>query len=292
MSEPEKTSDITNTNQVEPTRKPRLLAPTRSRIIWSFIFAILTIPVAAGLIMGIVNIFPQLLMALFAVVFVAVAVPLKIFNNALVSIVFLFIVWWFCVYALINWIKKLFTTGRKGIFIFIAIVLVFGAAYIAGSLLPSTCGPTSSGCDEIRSLPKILKDKKIVFDKNANIEFDPISDSKDGTLGILDVDYTDPKIWPKTIVDPTSQKRGYLADREYIIVKAVYRHKCAICIDSSDYGYIVVQDSKGNRFISFLDENLIISATSTSSTPWDEQIPSYLKDIKNIKKEAQLEDIK
>lgn len=145
----------------------------------------------------------------------------------------------------------------------------------------SSCGVEKKGCDELRALPKVLQNKKIVFSKDINIEFDPYESWKEavesGTVGFLD---TDSGKLSNEFVDPALQKRGYVAEREYKIVRAVYHYNCSYCIDSSDNAYVVLQDSAGNRFTALLDD---LSDIPGRDIPWDEQLP-FLLDKRNADK--------
>ncbi|OGZ41908.1 MAG: hypothetical protein A2W41_02850 [Candidatus Ryanbacteria bacterium RIFCSPHIGHO2_01_45_13] len=145
----------------------------------------------------------------------------------------------------------------------------------------SFCGVEKKGCDELRVLPKVLQNKKIIFSKGINIKFDPYESLKEvaesGTVGFLD---TDSWKLSNEFVDPASQKRGYVAEREYKTVRAVYHYNCSYCIDSSDYAYIVLEDSAGNRFTALLND---ISDIPGRDIPWDEQLP-FLLDKRNADK--------
>ena len=139
-----------------------------------------------------------------------------------------------------------------------------------------SCGSSKSGCNEIRPLPTVLQNKKIVFGTTTNVEFDPFKKHEDfsdiDTLGFLD---TNPHEFDGNFVDPLLRKRGNLAEREYTIARAVYHYNCSYCIDSSDYAYIVLEDVKGNRFISLLND-LDLSNTPGKDIPWNQQLPYAL----------------
>lgn len=139
-----------------------------------------------------------------------------------------------------------------------------------------SCNSSKSGCYELRPLPKVLQGKKIVFNSNTNVEFDPFKTRDDFSdldiLGFLD---TNPHEFDGNLVDPVLRERGNLAEREYCIIRAVYHYNCSYCIDSSDYAYIVLEDSKGNRFSSLLND-MDSSVSPARDIPWDEQFPYAL----------------
>ena len=151
------------------------------------------------------------------------------------------------------------------------------AGFLITTHLKYSCSSWKSGCDELRPLPKVLQNKKIIFGQNTNIEFDPYQGVREtselDTEGFLGVSVN--KLPWKDVVDPKLKKTGYLAEREYKIIRAVYHYNCSYCIDSSDYAYIVLEDSKGNRFISFLDE-YDSSVSPAKDIPWDDQLPYAL----------------
>lgn len=143
--------------------------------------------------------------------------------------------------------------------------------------LANSCTSVKSGCDELRPIPKILQNKKIIFNEDTSIQFDPryrpeISFTDLDILGSLD---TNQRRSPQdTIVDPKLGERGYLSEREYRIIRAVYHYNCSYCIDSSDYAYIVLEDSKGNRFSSLLEYDYWNPSMETARTlQWDERVP-------------------
>lgn len=134
----------------------------------------------------------------------------------------------------------------------------------------------SGGCNELRPLPHVLQGKKIVFNQTTNIEFDPFHRHEDfSDLDVLGFLNTNSWKFEENFVNPTLGKRGNLGDREYKIVRAVYHHNCALCIDSSDYAYVVLEDSKGNRFESFLDDT-DATVVPSRNIPWDNQVPFEL----------------
>lgn len=151
------------------------------------------------------------------------------------------------------------------------------AGFVVNFSLPTSCSSGKSGCDELRPLPKILENKKIVFNGDTSIQFDPRRRSEIGltdldVLGSLNTNRLD--VTSGDIVDPSLGQRGYLLEREYKIVRAVYHYNCSYCVDSSDYAYIVLEDLKGNRFSSLLDHDYWNSSMETARTlQWDERIP-------------------
>lgn len=169
-------------------------------------------------------------------------------------------------------------------------------SFIVNYRLIHSCDDLKSGCDEIRPIPKPLQNKKIIFNQNVNIKFDPfenksqINSAELDTLGFIETDQF--PFGHKNIVDPSSDKRGYLKEREYKIIRAVYHYNCSYCIDSSDYSYIVLENLNRDRFISMLGD-MDFSVTPGKDIPWDERLPSYLgkdKDGNEIA-DARLEDI-
>lgn len=164
---------------------------------------------------------------------------------------------------------------------------------IVRSNLKDNCNK-SPDCDELRPIPKILQNKKIVFNKNTKIEFDPLNEIKLPELDILGFLDTGRLVDGEKVnfTDPALRMSGNLEEREYKIVRAVYSYKCNLCIDSSDIAYIVVEDSKGNRFMVFLDE-YDSSVSPGRSLSWDEYIPYFLGKDSEGKEilEAKLENI-
>jgi len=149
------------------------------------------------------------------------------------------------------------------------------ANFLVNFSLVTSCASGNSGCDEPRPLPNILQNKKIVFNENTSLQFDPQSGSEIGLtdldiLGSLDTSHA--SSFQENIVDPNLGERGYLSEKEYKIIRAVYHYNCSYCIDSGDYAYIVLEDSRGNRFSSLLDD-LDFSTNPARDVPWDEQIP-------------------
>ncbi len=141
--------------------------------------------------------------------------------------------------------------------------------------LSNSCASGKSGCDELRPLPKILQNKKIIFNEDTSIRFDPryrpeLKMEDLDVLGSFNTNHLD--FSRDSTVDPSLGERGYLAEREYKIVRAVYHYNCSYCVDSSDYAYIVLEDSKGNRFSSLLDD-LDFSTEPARRVPWDERVP-------------------
>ena len=140
--------------------------------------------------------------------------------------------------------------------------------------LKEYCPPNnSSNCEELRPLPAILKNKKIVMATSTYVEFSPY-EVKYRQMSDIDVDgYINLSTYKSPgnhIVSPAEEKTGYLQDRYYSIVRAVYSYRCSYCFDSDDFGYLVLEDSSGYRFMAFFDD----FATSTrSDIPWDEQVP-------------------
>jgi hypothetical protein len=160
--------------------------------------------------------------------------------------------------------------------------------FIVSFSLKNSCIFGKSGCDELRPLPKPLQNKKIVFSKNTEVKYDPYQDSyRDNTeldlLGFIDAELYRVGNYVN-FVNPILKKEGDLEEREYKIVRAVYHYNCSICIDSSDYSYIVLEDSKGNRFTALLNDE-DISVTPWKKLPWDENLPYFMgkdKDGKEI----------
>lgn len=149
--------------------------------------------------------------------------------------------------------------------------------YLVNFSLSISCASGKSGCDELRPLPKILQNKKIIFNKDTSIQFDPRYRPEIGLnnldiLGSLDASPRSP--FPEDIVDPNLGKRGYLTEKEYKIIRAVYHYNCSYCIDSSDYAYVVLGDSNGNRFSSLLAHDYWNPSMEIARTlQWDERVP-------------------
>ncbi|MCC6323948.1 hypothetical protein IT400_04125 [Candidatus Nomurabacteria bacterium] len=149
--------------------------------------------------------------------------------------------------------------------------------FLVKNFLPSSCNGKKD-CDELRVLPKVLQGKKIVFNPDTNVFFEPFSRNAEvnishlDTIGFLDTSNFDPNA---DLVDPTLNHRGSLKDREYIIIRSVYHYKCTYCIDSSDYSFIVLEDSNGNRFVSLLNR-YDSSVDPGRLLSWDEYLPFYL----------------
>lgn len=151
------------------------------------------------------------------------------------------------------------------------------ADFVVNLALSNSCSSGKSGCDELRSLPKILQNKKIIFNEDTSIQFDPryrpeIKMEDLDILGSLD---TNPhRSTQDNIVDPNLGERGYLSEREYKIIRAVYHYNCSYCVDSSDYAYVVLEDSNGNRFSSLLVHDYWNPSMDTARTlQWDERVP-------------------
>ncbi len=146
-------------------------------------------------------------------------------------------------------------------------------------------------CDEIRVLPKELQGKKIVFSPDAIIFFDPFNNNSEISLSELDsrgfLDTENFKQNGYEIIDPTLEKRGYLKNREYKIIRAVYHYNCSYCVDSSDYSFIIIEDVNGNRFTSLLNDS-DISTNPWRDKSWDEYLPYYLNAYKNEETKASL----
>lgn len=168
-------------------------------------------------------------------------------------------------------------------------------SFIVNHSLTNNCNNKNS-CDELRPLPKILQNKKIVFNKNVNIKFDPyeninnIGFSELDILGFID---TEPVFNGEVnFVDPTLGRPGFLEEREYKIVRAVYSYKCSYCIDSDDLAYLVLEDSKENRFMVFF-QTYDSSVTPVRNFLWDEYLPYFLSKDSDGKKtlDARLEDV-
>jgi hypothetical protein len=154
-------------------------------------------------------------------------------------------------------------------------------AIIVNLNLSNSCQSRSS-CNEIRPLPKPLQGKKIVFNDNTNIEFDPfgresqIDGSQMDLIGYID---TELNTTQPDEVGPLFGKRGFLKEREYKIIRAVYKYKCFYCIDSDNLAYIVLEDSKGNRFLTLL-RDIDLSVNPGRNLLWDEYLPYFIgKDI-------------
>ena len=148
------------------------------------------------------------------------------------------------------------------------------ADFFVNLTLSNSCVSGKSGCDELRPLPKILQNKKIVFNEDTSIQFDPRYRPEIGLtdLDVLgSIDTNSHRSIQDNIVDPSLRERGYLAEREYKIIRAVYHYNCSYCVDSGDYAYIVLEDSKGNRFSSLLSD-LDFSTDPAQDVPWDEQL--------------------
>ena len=141
-----------------------------------------------------------------------------------------------------------------------------------------------SDCEEFRPLPKIFQGKKIVFNENTNIEFEPYSSESQIKISELDIigsiDATRISSNKDEIfIDPTLFKRGFLKEREYKIIRAVYEYKCYYCVDSSDLAYLVLEDSSGNRFMALL-KDIDFSTSPGRTLSWEEYNTYFLgKDI-------------
>lgn len=150
--------------------------------------------------------------------------------------------------------------------------------FLVNFALSNSCNLGKSDCDEPRAIPKILQNKKIVFNSDISVEFNPLSQTERGfgevdVLGILNTNPGGPGV--DTSYKPDFGKWGYLQDREYKIVRAVYHYNCSYCVDSSSYGYLVVEDPEGNRFELLLDD-MDVSTEPARDIPWDEQLPSEI----------------
>lgn len=149
--------------------------------------------------------------------------------------------------------------------------------FLVNLSLSISCTSGKSGCDELRPLPKILQNKKIIFNDDTSIQFDPRYRPEIGltdldTLGSFNTNHMG--FERDKTVDPKLGERGYLSEREYKIVRAVYHYNCSYCIDSSDYAYVVLEDSKGNRFSSLLEHDYWNPSMETARTlQWDERAP-------------------
>ncbi len=151
--------------------------------------------------------------------------------------------------------------------------------YIVNKSLISCDG--RKGCTEVRPVPKPLQGKKFVFGTSTDIFFEPYSKLTDidrsefDTLGFLDADPRYNRKPPSDFINPSLNKRGYLQEREYKIIRTMYHYNCAICIDSSDYAFIVIEDKKGNRFVSMLNE-YDSTKTPGQKLTWDEYLPYFM----------------
>ena len=152
-----------------------------------------------------------------------------------------------------------------------------------------------SDCNEIRKIPKILQNKKIVFNSNADIKFEPLDSNiislpELDVLGYLDADH----FWkePEETINPKLGERGYLKNREYKIIRAVYHYNCSYCFDTNDYSYIVIEDKQGNRFTSMLDDSYFKNGSYVELS-WDKYMPYYLRNdnFEKDKKIVELIDI-
>lgn len=142
--------------------------------------------------------------------------------------------------------------------------------------LKNHCPPKGiENCHELRPLPAVLQNKKIVLASSTYAEFEPYKlEYKEAAN--LDVDgflsLSTYKFPGMDLVTPQSEKSGYLQDKEFKIIRAVYSYACSYCIDSSDSGYLVLENNSGYRFIAFLSD-LDFSASTTKRVPWDQQVP-------------------
>ncbi|HAT68776.1 MAG: hypothetical protein A2481_00905 [Candidatus Yonathbacteria bacterium RIFOXYC2_FULL_47_9] len=202
--------------------------------------------------------------------------------------------------------KKLKIAG-----VILGILLLFGAGqslfityrfhlkpivnFMVNHWLTNSCN-NQKGCTEVRPLPGLLQGKKIVFSSNTDIFFEPFSRSEEVTLADLDtlgnLDTVSSMSSNETFVDPALSQRGYLKEREYKIIRAMYHYNCLYCIDGSDYSFIVLEDPTGNRFTSILNK-FDSSVDPWRDLPWDEYLPYYIGKDKNGKEmmDANLVDI-
>jgi|SRR3989338_694216 len=142
--------------------------------------------------------------------------------------------------------------------------------------LKSHCSPkNTSNCHELRPLPAVLQNKKIILASSTYAEFSPYELNYKQAVD-LDVDgfvnFSSYKSAKTNFIAPQSGKSGYLQDKEYKIIRAVYSYKCSYCIDSSNFGYVVLENNGGYRFITFLDD-FDSSSSSSKRIPWDQQLP-------------------
>jgi hypothetical protein len=187
----------------------------------------------------------------------------KYTSKKIIILIFIFIVITFFLFSTL-----ILTSNRK----FFKPVIDF----IVENSLEDSCNGKSD-CEEIRPLPKILQNKRIIFNDDTTVIFEPYHSSSIDfynldVLGSIDVERN---YFFQDTVDPLSGEYGALLEREYKIVRAVYSYKCSYCFDSDDLGYIVLEDSKGNRFIDILDDS-DPSVTPWKDIPWDEQLPYNL----------------
>lgn len=142
--------------------------------------------------------------------------------------------------------------------------------------LKDHCPPKNTDkCDELRPLPAVLQNKKIVMASSTYVEFDPyeLQHRQLSSLDVVGFINIRPNKFPgEDIVSPQSDKSGYLSDKEFVIVRAVYSYVCEYCVDSSDGGYIILENATGYRFMAFLN-SLDFSSTPTKKVSWDSQVP-------------------
>ena len=144
------------------------------------------------------------------------------------------------------------------------------AESIVLSNLKSSCAGHTEDCTETRSLPAILQGKKIIVATSSYVVFEPGG----GDPTTLDVNgFID--LYPfkepgEGYVSPSDGKRGYLQDREFSVIRAAYDYHCSYCFDSSDFGYVILENTRGYRFMVFLSE---FATSSTNHIPWDQQVP-------------------
>ncbi len=166
--------------------------------------------------------------------------------------------------------------------------------FLVNSSLSKSCAGRA-GCKELRPLPKPFQNKKIVFNKDTDVQFESFNDgsyvdnSELDTLGFLDAEPGNDNL---SFINPIVEARGSLKEREYKIIRAVYEYNCTLCIDSSDISYFVLEDSNGNRFITLLDD-IDFSVEPGRDLLWDEYAPYFMNGNKNNNEPslAKLEDI-
>lgn len=150
--------------------------------------------------------------------------------------------------------------------------------FLVNSSLKNSCGTRKSGCDELAPLPKVLQNKKIIFNEDVSVEFDAryepeVKLSDIDVLGFINTTSGAPI--GESFVDPKMKENGLLLEKEYRIVRAVRVYRCSYCVGGSNLAYIVLEDSRGNRFEDILDDS-DSSVSPWVDIPWDEQLPYSL----------------
>lgn len=152
-------------------------------------------------------------------------------------------------------------------------------SFIVKYSLSDDCAGRHS-CDELRPLPKNLQNKKIIFNDDVRVEFDSFDSFNGIDLSELDIlGFIDTNSFSNgkevTFVDPSLMVSGFLREKEYKIIRAVYSYKCSYCFDSENLSYIVLEDSHGNKLMTLL-EDTDCSVSPYRDLSWDEYTPYFL----------------